>query len=182
MNFTSTLPGVLALCLFSLAYLFVIAEEVTELRKSIPVVLASSAMWVLVAVACRSQEGAAEHLLTENVLEFGRLFLFLLSAMTFVNTLQERNVFSALRSRLIAWRLSLRAVFWITGAAAFVLSPVLDNLTTALVMGAVAVTMGRGNSGSSSRPASISWWRPMPAERSARSGTSRPSWCGRRAP
>jgi Na+/H+ antiporter NhaD/arsenite permease-like protein len=145
MNFTATLPGMLALSLFTLAYLFVIAEELTELRKSIPVVLASSAMWVLVAIAYRSQEGAAERLLTENLLEYGELFLFLLSAMTFVNTLQERNVFAALRSRLISWRLSLRAVFWITGAMAFVLSPVLDNLTTALVMGAVVIAMGSGN-------------------------------------
>jgi Na+/H+ antiporter NhaD/arsenite permease-like protein len=145
MNLTSTLPAILALCLFGLAYLFVIAEEVIELRKSIPVVLASSAMWVLVAVAYGEQEGLAEHALRDNLLEYAELFLFLLSAMTFVNTLQERNVFAALRSRLIGWRFSLRGVFWITGAMAFVLSPVLDNLTTALVMGAVAVTMGRGN-------------------------------------
>jgi Na+/H+ antiporter NhaD/arsenite permease-like protein len=144
MNFTNTLPGVLALSLFVLAYLFVIAEEVTEIRKSIPVVLAAGALWMLVAFALRVTEGAAEHALKENLLEYAELFLFLLSAMTFVNTLQERNVFAALRSQLIARKFSLRAVFWITGALAFLLSPVLDNLTTALVMGAVAVTMGRG--------------------------------------
>jgi Na+/H+ antiporter NhaD/arsenite permease-like protein len=65
--------------------------------------------------------------------------------MTFVNTLQERDVFAALRSTLIARCFSLRAVYWLTGLIAFWLSPVLDNLTTALVVGAVAITMGRGN-------------------------------------
>src|SRR4051812_33610712 len=124
MDFTTTLPGILALCLFALAYAFVIAEEVTEIRKSIPVVLAAGALWILVAIALRGDPDAAERALKENLLEYGELLLFLLSAMTFVNTLQERNVFAALRSYLIARRLSLRVVFWTTGAMAFLLSPV----------------------------------------------------------
>ena len=86
----------------------------------------------------------ADELLRENLLEYAELLLFLLAAMTYVNTLEERHVFAALRSHLIARRLSFRAVFWITGAMAFVLSPCLDNLTTALVMGAVVLAMGRG--------------------------------------
>jgi Na+/H+ antiporter NhaD/arsenite permease-like protein len=144
MDFTTTLPGILALCLFALAYSFVIAEEVTEIRKSIPVVLAAGALWILVAIALRNEPEVAADALKENLLEYAALLLFLLSAMTFVNTLQERNVFAALRSYLIARRLSLRVVFWTTGAMAFLLSPVLDNLTTALVMGAVVIAMGRG--------------------------------------
>src|SRR5690606_16084190 len=41
--------------------------------------------------------------------------------------------------------LSYRQLFWVTGALAFFLSAWLDNLTTALVMGAVALAVGRGN-------------------------------------
>jgi len=145
MDFTSSWPGITALIVFGIAYLLVIAEELTAIRKSIPVVLAAGALWVLVAIALRGQPDVAAKALEANLLEYAQLFLFLLSAMTFVNTLEERNIFAALRGRLIAWRLSLRTVFWITGAMAFFISPVLDNLTTALVMGAVAVTMGRGN-------------------------------------
>jgi Na+/H+ antiporter NhaD/arsenite permease-like protein len=146
-NLTATAPAIAALAVFVIAYLFVIAEEITELRKSIPVVLAAGIVWILVAVAAgRHGNGAlAAELLRENLAEYGELLLFLLAAMTYVNTLQERNVFAALRSYLIARQLSLRAVFWITGAMAFILSPFLDNLTTALVMGAVALAMGRGN-------------------------------------
>jgi Na+/H+ antiporter NhaD/arsenite permease-like protein len=59
--------------------------------------------------------------------------------------MQERQVFEALRSWLIARRLSYRAIFWISGVVAFFLSSVLDNLTTALVMGAVVLSVGRGN-------------------------------------
>jgi Na+/H+ antiporter NhaD/arsenite permease-like protein len=135
-----------ALLVFIAAYGFVIAEEFTNLRKSKPVILAAGVIWILVAVAARNIDGppVAESL-RHNLLEYGELLLFLLSAMTYVNTLQERNVFAALRSWLVARRLTLRAIFWITGLMAFFLSPVLDNLTTALVMGAVVLSVGRGN-------------------------------------
>jgi Na+/H+ antiporter NhaD/arsenite permease-like protein len=65
--------------------------------------------------------------------------------MTYVNTLEERNIFAALRSWMVAKQFSLRAVFWLTGSMAFLLSPLLDNLTTALVLGAVALKVGGGN-------------------------------------
>lgn len=135
-----------ALAVFVIAYALVIAEEFTELRKSKPVVVAAGIIWTLTAVAWQQsgREGVAE-LLRHNLLEYGELLLFLLAAMTYVNTLAERNLFAALRSWLVTRRLSLRAVFWVTGLLAFVLSPVLDNLTTALVMGAVVLAIGQGN-------------------------------------
>ena len=74
------------------------------------------------------------------LLDFSELFLFLLSAMSFVNTMVERNVFEVLRFRLSSLRLSTRGIYWAVGALSFVLSPIADNLTTALVMGAVAIS------------------------------------------
>jgi hypothetical protein len=50
------------------------------------------------------------------------------ASMPYVNTLQERNVFAALRTWLVGRGLSFRAVFWTTGVMAFFLSPLLDNL------------------------------------------------------
>ena len=145
-NLTTSTLGIVALALFVIAYGLVIAEEFTHLRKSKPVMVAAGVLWVLVAIAWESSgiPGAGE-LLRHNLLEYSELLLFLLAAMTFVNTLAERNVFAALRSLLVERGWSLRTIFWITGAMAFVLSPVLDNLTTALVMGAVVLTTGRGS-------------------------------------
>jgi Na+/H+ antiporter NhaD/arsenite permease-like protein len=95
--------------------------------------------------ASRTESLDAEALLEHNLTEYAALLLFLLSAMTYVNTLEERNVFAALRSWMVARGFGLRSIFWVTGALAFCLSPFLDNLTTALVMGAVALNVGRGN-------------------------------------
>lgn len=138
--------GMSALAIFVIAYGFVIAEEFTHLRKSKPVMVAAGLLWVFVAIAWSAAgvEGVGD-LLRHNLLEYSELLLFLLAAMTFVNTLAERNVFAALRAWLVERRWSLRTIFWMTGAMAFVLSPILDNLTTALVMGAVVLTTARGN-------------------------------------
>lgn len=78
-------------------------------------------------------------------MEYGMLLLFLLAAMAYVNTIQERNVFEVIRYKLLAAGFSQRMLFWLTGVSAFFLSPVLDNLTTALVMCSVAVAVGAGN-------------------------------------
>ncbi|MGE5707861.1 MAG: sodium:proton antiporter NhaD [Bacteroidota bacterium] len=144
--FTNTWVGWVSLGIFILAYALVIGEEQLHLRKSKPVMLAAGLIWALVAFAF-NQAGdphAAETAVRHNLLEYGELFLFLLAAMTFINTMEERNVFAALRAWLVGRGFSLRTLFWVTGGLAFFISPFADNLTTALVMGAVALTVGAG--------------------------------------
>lgn len=142
---TSSWVGITALVMFIVAYLVVATEEYTHLRKSKPVMLAAGLMWALVALvyAQHGIQDAVEHVVREFLLEFAELFLFLLVAMTYVNALSERCVFDALRSTLVSRGYSLRKLFWITGFLAFFISPVLDNLTTALVMCAVVMAVGR---------------------------------------
>ena len=53
--------------------------------------------------------------------------------MTFINTMTERNVFEALRSWLVTRNFSYRKIFVITGILSFFISPIADNLTTALL-------------------------------------------------
>ena len=57
----------------------------------------------------------------------------------------ERGVFQALRSWLVRQGYTLRKIFWITGIISFFLSPIADNLTTALVMCAVVMAVGQNN-------------------------------------
>jgi Na+/H+ antiporter NhaD/arsenite permease-like protein len=138
--------GWAALIVFLVAYFAVMAEEWTGLRKSKPVLLAAGLLWALVAwrgIAIGAPE-AAHHAFRAVLLEFTELFLFLLVAMTFVNVLTERHVFGALRAWLIQRRFGYRSLYWILGGFAFLLSPWLDNMTTALVLGAVAITVGAG--------------------------------------
>jgi NhaD family Na+/H+ antiporter len=140
--------GFASLAVFIGAYVFVMAEEVTHMRKSKPVILAAGLIWIFVGIAYAAAgrpEIAVEHI-RENLLDYAELMLFLLAAMTYVNTMEERRVFDALRAWLVKQGFTYRQLFWLTGALSFCLSPFIDNLTTALVMGAVVVSVGSANS------------------------------------
>ncbi len=147
-SLTSTGLGYVSLALFVLAYILVVFEEQTHLRKSKPVMMAAGFIWVLLAISYRMAGIPAEethNAILHNITEYAELLLFLLSAMTYINSMDERNVFQALRSWLVSRGFSLRIVFWITGFLAFVISPIADNLTTALLMGAVVMAVAPDN-------------------------------------
>jgi Na+/H+ antiporter NhaD/arsenite permease-like protein len=146
-DLTQTWIGYAALIIFFVAYLLVILEEAIALRKSKPVLVAAGLIWVLIGMAgtAAGTPEAAKDAAAHTILEYGELFLFLLVAITYVNTLEERRVFEALRQWLTARDLSYRQLFWLIGLMSFLLSGVLDNLTTALVMGSVALAVGKDN-------------------------------------
>jgi Na+/H+ antiporter NhaD/arsenite permease-like protein len=139
-----TFYGITALVIFVLAYSLVPFENTIHLRKSKPVLLAAGLIWVLVAAgyAGSGDTHSAHTALQHSLLEYAELFLFLLAAMTYINAMEERNVFQALRAFLVSRGFSLKQIFWITGLLAFFISPVADNLTTALLMGAVVMAVG----------------------------------------
>lgn len=136
--------GYTAIAIFVIAYLVVMTEEFTHMRKSKPVMLAAGLIWAMIGwyATGHGLGPVAEHAVRDNLLEYAELMLFLLVAMTYINAMDERNVFQALRSWLIARQFSLRALFWITGLLAFFISPIADNLTTALLMCAVVLAVG----------------------------------------
>ena len=144
---TGSALGIFALVLFVAAYSLVILEEQLHLRKSKPVMLAAGIIWVLVAIAFNKagRPDAAHQAIMHNLVEYAELMLFLLAAMTYINAMEERNVFQSLRSWLVSRGFSLRVIFWLTGLLAFLISPIADNLTTALLMGAVVMAVGGAN-------------------------------------
>jgi Na+/H+ antiporter NhaD/arsenite permease-like protein len=146
-DLTGHWAGIAALVIFVISYSLVIGEETIHLQKSKPVIVAAGVIWVLVAATYASigDTHTAEVALQHDLLEFVELFLFLLAAMTYINTMEERGIFDVLRAWLVTRRFSLRKIFWITGAIAFVLSPIADNLTTALLMATVVIAVGGSN-------------------------------------
>jgi NhaD family Na+/H+ antiporter len=145
LNLTHSYLGYIALAIFVIAYVFVILEEQIHLRKSKPVLAAAGIIWVLIAFAYQGMPNSheVEHAIRHNFLEYAELFFFLLVAMTYINAMLERGVFDKLREILVAKGLSYKSLFWLTGVLAFFISPVADNLTTALVMCAVLIAVGK---------------------------------------
>lgn len=147
LSLTSHWVGYIGIVVFVVAYAFVMMEEVTHMRKSKPVMLAAGIIWGMIGLiyAMNGITGVAEVAIRHNILEYAELFLFLLVAMTFINAMEERLVFETLRVKLVNAGFGFRKLFWITGLLAFFISPIADNLTTALLMCAVVMAIGKEN-------------------------------------
>lgn len=145
-DFTTHAVGYASIAVFILAYMVVMSEEFLHLRKSKPVILAAGIIWAMIAYTY-TQLGLPHEDVTNafrhNLMEYAELMLFLLAAMTYVNAMDERLIFESLRAWLVRRGLSYRQLFWLTGVIAFFLSPIIDNLTTALVMCAVVLAVGK---------------------------------------
>ena len=141
-------PAIFSLITFIVAYFFVMTEEFSHLRKSKPVVVASGIIWLAVVITA-TKSGVSydsiNYTFRHVFLEFAELFMFLLVAMTFINTMTERNVFEVLRAWLVNKGFDFRKIFVITGILSFFISPIADNLTTALLMCAVVMAVAKGN-------------------------------------
>ncbi|ATG92186.1 sodium:proton antiporter NhaD [Methylomonas koyamae] len=148
LGLTGTERGIYTVLIFLVAYGFVMAEEFTHLRKSKPVIFAAAVIWGHVAILAQEAGVSGEELhkaFEHDLKEYAELMLFLLVAMTYINTMAERNVFEALRSWLIRKQFGYKQLFWITGIITFFLSSVADNLTSALLVGAVVMAVGADN-------------------------------------
>lgn len=144
--FTNHWLGFTALFIFFIAYVLVVLEEHLQLRKSKPVLFAAGIIWALIAFVY-GQHGLSdqvERAIRHNFLEYAELFFFLLVGMTYINAMLERNIFEKLRELLVSKGFSYRSLLWLTGFLAFFISPIADNLTTALVMCAVVLAVGEG--------------------------------------
>jgi Na+/H+ antiporter NhaD/arsenite permease-like protein len=145
---TGTERGIYTVLIFLIAYGFVMTEEFTHMRKSKPVILAAGIIWAHASILAQ-QKGVPTHEMhlafEHDVKEYAELMLFLLVAMTYINSMSERNVFEALRSWLVRKQFGYRQLFLITGIITFFLSAVADNLTAALLVGAVVMAVGADN-------------------------------------
>ncbi len=142
--------GYACIGIFVFAYIVVMTEEYHNLRKSKPVIMAAGAIWAIIALGATAR-GVPRSVIHDAVIHeltsYASMFLFLLVSMTYVNAMNDRNVFAALRSWIVRRRMTYRQLLWATGGFGFVLSAVVDNLISALLMGAVVMAIGRASPG-----------------------------------
>jgi Na+/H+ antiporter NhaD/arsenite permease-like protein len=139
--------GYLAVAVIIVSYTFAMIEEVIELNKSKPMVFGASLIWVFIATVYVS-DGMGEQLgkaFRASLENYAELFLFIMVSMAYINAMEERRIFDTLRVWMLSKGFSYRKLFWLTGALSFLLSSIANNLTTALLMGAVVLAMGKDN-------------------------------------
>ena len=141
--------GYFSLAVIVLAYAAAMLEDMTMLRKSKPMLFGATLVWFAIVLAYRQQGngdvGPAVAAFKANLQAYMELLLFIMVSMTYLNAMEDMRVFEALRNRLVGARLGYRHVFWITGAIVFMLSCVVNGLTSGLLMGAVVMAVGQHN-------------------------------------
>jgi Na+/H+ antiporter NhaD/arsenite permease-like protein len=145
LDLTHNWVGYFSLIILALAYIAAMLEEVIELRKSKPMLLGAGLMWLLIAVIYQQQgiPQVAVNAFKENLLAYAELFLFILVSMTYLNVMEDLKIFDVLRSWLVIKKFSYRQLFWFTGILSFVLAIFCSGLTVGLLMGAVAIAVGK---------------------------------------
>ena len=147
-NLATTWVGWFSLIVFVVAYYIIATEDKWEINKAKPALFAGTFMFMLVGIYYAINGLNPEPLhneLEHLILEIAEIFFFLLVAMTFIETLIERGVFDLMKFKLVSKGYTYKKLFWFTGLLAFFISPVADNLTTALILSTVLITIDKKN-------------------------------------
>jgi hypothetical protein len=118
--------AIFCLIVFFLSYLLVMTEEQTHLRKSKAVMLGAGIIWMVIGIAAPEYNVDHEqlkHAIFHDLDEFGSLFLFLFTAMTYINSLEGCNVFAALRSWMVRKGLNYKQLSGSRGLSPFSCRP-----------------------------------------------------------
>jgi Na+/H+ antiporter NhaD/arsenite permease-like protein len=117
--------------IFALAYAAIALEHPLKVNKSASALLAAGLLWTIYALAGPDFHVAVENL-HESVASTAQIVFFLMGAMTIVEVVDAHNGFYAITSRIQTTKLS--TLLWLVGFVTFILSAILDNLTTTIVM------------------------------------------------
>ena len=148
LHLTSTWVGILSLIIFVVGYYFIATEDKYHINKAKPALFTGTSIFMLIGVYF-AMNGLDGHYLEEAteklIVEIAEIFFFLMVAMTYIEAMIDRRVFAALRYNLVSKGYTYKKLFWITGVLAFFISPVADNLTTALILSTVLITIDKDN-------------------------------------
>jgi len=156
LNLTTTWVGILSLAIFVVAYYFIAMEDKYHINKAKPALFAGTFIFMLIgiyiAIEFPSINGVSSpeqthlhHEIKGLIYEIAGIFFFLYVAMTYIEAMIDRHVFLALRYNLVSKGYDYKKLFWLTGLLAFFISPVADNLTTALILSTVLITIDKDN-------------------------------------
>ena len=148
LDLTTTWVGILSLVLFVIGYYFIATEDKYHINKAKPALLMGTGIFMLIGLYFTMNGLDGHHLEHEVellIVEIAGIFFFLLVAMTYIEAMIDRGVFSALRYSLVSKGYDYKKLFWVTGLLAFFISPVADNLTTALILSTVLLTIDKEN-------------------------------------
>jgi len=143
-DLTMTWVGFASMIIFIVGYYFVAMEEKYHMDKAKPALLTGTFLFILIGLyyAINGLNMDLVHTQVEHlILEIAEIFFFLFVAMTYIESMIHMGVFDRLKYNLVSKGYSYKKLFWVTGFLAFFISPIADNLTTALILSTVLITI-----------------------------------------
>ena len=129
---------------FVIGYLFIAIESVTKINKAAIALLMFVVCWTIFMIAPASlvpalasvdhsqMANAVSKIIEEHLGETGTTLFFLMGAMTIVELVDQNGGFNFVKDTLKTK--SKRSLLWRIAIMTFILSAILDNLTTSIVM------------------------------------------------
>lgn len=124
---------------FVIGYFFIAVESVTKINKAAIAILMCVVCWTLLAVGHADMLGISlpagwelGEAIERNLGEAGTTLFFLMGAMTIVEIVDQHGGFNWVRGALASK--TKRSLLWKIAFMTAILSAVLDNLTTSIVM------------------------------------------------
>ncbi len=147
-DLTTAWIGYLSLAIFVVGYYFIAMEDKYRINKAKPALFIGTFMFMMIGVYFSLNHldtKGLEHEVEKLIVEISEIFFFLFVAMTYIEAMIDRKVFSTLRYKLVSKGFTYKKLFWMTGLLAFFISPIADNLTTALILSTVLITIDKHN-------------------------------------
>jgi len=131
------------LSLVAIAFILIVIEDIIHVNKAKTTLFFGTLCWIIAFISPINGQNteAVQHQLNENILEIATLWLFLMSAMTFVAYLNSKGFIQNLVHRVMPRQITERKLMFLIGIAAFLFSSISDNITATLISLAVVLSL-----------------------------------------
>ncbi len=123
---------IIVITIFVIGYLLIALEHPVKINKSASAILTGVICWTIYAIVEQESIHHISEQLAEHLSEISAILFFLMGAMTIVELIDAYQGF-----RIVTDRITTRdpkKLMWVICCVTFVLSALLDNLTTSIVM------------------------------------------------
>ncbi|SFC63955.1 sodium:proton antiporter NhaD [Pseudoalteromonas denitrificans] len=131
------------LSLVAIAFLLIVIEDIIHVNKAKTTLFFGTLCWIIAFISPINGQTpeTIQHQLDDNILEIATLWLFLMSAMTFVAYLNSKGFIQNLVHKAMPKQISERKLMFLIGISAFIFSSISDNITATLISLAVVLSL-----------------------------------------
>lgn len=121
----------LLIATFIIGYIAIATEHIIRINKAATALITGVVCWTIYILSTDDKHLVSEQL-SEHLGELSGILFFLMGAMAIVELIDAHSGFEILTRKIT--QTNKRKLLWIVSLLTFFLSPVLDNLTTTIVM------------------------------------------------